>query len=487
MPRLQAICPECGTATEINSTHSEEICSYCGKSFSTDKAIAAYLAKTANQESKNLAVQFAPTESEDAFLRGSSYLALGDNVSAAGCFLEAAKGSPAIARYWLYLLYAVTDRLENLYALANKSETRQAGKKRVICHNIYRNFLGTAGAEDFRFAERELGINLTPESVWAKILYDIAGDDDISFSAAAAAVSAEFAFAQLAALGFDITDTVRETLDIKLNPIKNGIAEINTLMFCPVPIDGLFRTDSSVRKLEFARDNMTGSERFTAFLLTPNIENIGTHFPFSVMTVASGVTNIPDGLIFRCEKLEKVIFTPEVKSIGKNAFSTCINLTKAEFCEGLTEIGERAFFDTALRCAILPESLRSVGDQAFGSSGRYNKDGTEEIDISKYLFVISPESIKSSPHWNIVGPHRCGYILRQKDSLLLVYPIKHTVTETGLKAVNLTERETLIFKALACSYADILPGGGEMRHSNAQKGSFGGMFSKLFGGNSNKK
>lgn len=487
MPRLNAICPECGAATEIENTNSEEICPCCGKPFSTEKAVAAYLSGSSQPESKNLAVQFAPTESEDAFLRGSSYLALGDNISAAGCFLEAAKSSPAIARYWLYLLYAVTDKFRNIYPLASKSETRQAGKKRVICHNIYRNFISTAGPEDMRFAERELGIDLTPESLWAKILADIAGDDDISFSAAASAVSAEYAYSQLAALGYDITDTVRETLHFKLNPQKNGIAEINTLLFCPAPVDGLFRTDSTVKKLEFSRDNMAGSERFTAFLLTRNIENIGTHFPFSVMTVAPGVTYIPDGLTYRCEKLEKVIFTPEVRVIGKNAFSACINLSKAEFCEGLTEIGDRAFYDTALRCAILPQSLRAIGDQAFGASGKYCGDNINQIDISKYLFVVSPEGIKNSPAWNIVGPHRCGYILREKKALLLVYPLKHAVTETGLKAIPLTERETLIFKALACSYADILPGGEDMQHTDASKVSFGGIFSRLFSGNSKNK
>lgn len=479
MPRLQAICPECGVTIEIYNTHSEGICSYCGKPFSTDKAVAAYLSRVSQPESKNLAVQFTPSESEDYFLRGSSYLALEDNISAAECFLQAAKGSPAIARYWLYLLYTITDRFRNIYPIANKSETRQAGKKRVICYNVYRNFLGTAGPEDYRFAERELGIDLTPESIWHRILIGIVTDDDISFSAALSSPTAESAYEQLAALGLDIDEETKNRLNNKLNPIKNGIAEINTLMFRQVPEDGLFRAESTVRKLEFARDKMTGSEKYSAFLLTPNIENIGTHFPFPVMTVAQGVEKIPDGLIYCSERLEKLILSPSVNTIGKNAFSACINLSKVEFCEGLLEIGDRAFYDTALKCAVLPESLRKLGAQPFGSSGKYCAGG--EVDISKYLFVISPDSVKSNPCWNIIGPHRCGYILREKKSLSLVYPIKHAVSETGLRPVDMTERETLIFKALACSYADMLPGGENIEHGTAARPGIGGMFARLFG------
>lgn len=477
MPHVNAICPGCGGAIEVNDTYSEGVCSYCGRAFDTENAVAAYLSRASRQESKNHAVQFITSESEDLFLRGSSYLALQDNVNAAGCFLEAAKGNPSIARYWLYLLYSVTDKFKNIYPLSSKTETRQAGKKRVICHNVYRNFLGTAGPEDYRLAEREFGLDLTPESVWRKILADIADEDDISFSAAAAAATAEFAYEQLTALELDIDDELKEKLDTRLNPVKNGIAEINSLMFCRVPENGMFSASVHVRRLEFARDIMGGSEAFSAFLLTSNIENIGTHFPFSVIKIAPGVTRIPDGLIYRSERLEKVIFTPEVSEIGKNAFLACINLSKVEFCEGLVEIGDRAFYDTALRCAILPASLRKLGTEPFGSSGKY----TGETDISKYLFVISPESVRSNHEWNIVGPHRCGYILRQKKSLSLVYPIKHVRTEKGMRAEPLSDRETLIFKALACSYADILPGGDSMQHSGGAKNGLGGALSRLFG------
>ncbi len=66
--------------------------------------------------------------------------------------------------------------------------------------------------------------------------------------------------------------------------------------------------------------------------------------------------------------IKEVYFPLNVKSIGKNAFAKCENLTTAYFYKGngLQEIGESAFFgDVALSGVDFPKSLRSIGNYAF--------------------------------------------------------------------------------------------------------------------------
>lgn len=87
---------------------------------------------------------------------------------------------------------------------------------------------------------------------------------------------------------------------------------------------------------------------------------------------------------------DSVIELPEnIKTIGSDAFSDCINLVKVKIPEGLTEIGSGAFNGcVALEEVILPESLSKLGSFAFCNCSSLTEislpDGLTEIGGSAF-------------------------------------------------------------------------------------------------------
>ena len=67
--------------------------------------------------------------------------------------------------------------------------------------------------------------------------------------------------------------------------------------------------------------------------------------------------------------IKTVVIGNGVTSIGKYAFSSCINLKSVTFADGsrLESIGERAFYGTGLTSIEIPASVTSIGRSAFAS------------------------------------------------------------------------------------------------------------------------
>ena len=55
------------------------------------------------------------------------------------------------------------------------------------------------------------------------------------------------------------------------------------------------------------------------------------------------------------------------KIIGEYAFLNCTSLIEMNFPEGLEEIKERAFDETPIKCAVIPESVAKIGESAFST------------------------------------------------------------------------------------------------------------------------
>lgn len=71
---------------------------------------------------------------------------------------------------------------------------------------------------------------------------------------------------------------------------------------------------------------------------------------------------------FSGASIKKVYLPLNIKTIGKNAFKSCVNLTEAYYYKGngVQEIAEGAFFGcTSLGELICPNSLVKIGDSAF--------------------------------------------------------------------------------------------------------------------------
>ncbi len=438
MSYIDSVCPKCGAHIRTSDPQKPVYCNCCG-----EYTVIG---------TKNAVISDAQAEADDLFLRGCSYLALGDTENAADRFLTAASVSPSVARYWLYLLYALTERFNKLWLIAERDSSVSVKGKRVLCRNVYRNFLRTARPEDHALAAGELGVNTEPSraEIWLIILYRILVPET---SGAArppkdAAYVASYAYNELKRILPSKAEKLRESLCEKINPVSDGILEINSLAFYKKERDGVLKLNTHASIIEFSSDDLPGKEDWRAFCLTEGIESIGTNFPFTELTVANGVAVIPDRLLFCCENVEKVTLAPSVSVIGREAFANCIKLSEINLSLGITQIDDMAFFNTAIRVLMIPASVRGLGADILGVM----RKRTPSTDISQYLMIIDEQMTNKDQNWNSVGAHTCGYIVRKKAGADLFYPVKSELNENGTsRTVPLSVREKMIFEALAYS------------------------------------
>jgi len=78
------------------------------------------------------------------------------------------------------------------------------------------------------------------------------------------------------------------------------------------------------------------------------------------------VTSIYDSA-FAYSALTSVTIPDSVTTIGNDAFAACFSLTNVTFGNGVTSIGDLAFANTALTSVTLPNSVTLIGDSAFNS------------------------------------------------------------------------------------------------------------------------
>lgn len=463
MSYIDSVCPRCGAPIRTSDPQKPIYCGCCG-----EYTVIG---------TKNAVISDARSESDDLFLSGCSYLALGDTENAADRFLAASSVSPSVARYWLYLLYALTERFNKLWLVAERDSSVSVKGKRVLCRNVYRNFLRTARPEDHALAAKELGVNTEPAraEIWLIILYRILVPETSGASRPPkdAPYVASYAYNELKRTIPAKAETLRESLCARINPVSDGILEINSLAFYKKERDGVLRLDTrGASVIEFSSDDIPGKEDWRAFCLTDGIESIGTSFPFTELTVANGVEKIPDRLLFCCENLERVTLPSSVSVIGREAFANCIRLSSINLSFGISEIGDMAFFNTAMRVLEIPPSVKKLGSDVLGIM----RKRTPSADISQYLMIIDEQTTGRDQNWNRVGAHRCGYAVRKKVGADLFYPIKSEVSENGnAVSVPLDTREKMVFEALA--YSTIDPS--EFKKGSGS-GSLGSKLSSLF-------
>ena len=86
------------------------------------------------------------------------------------------------------------------------------------------------------------------------------------------------------------------------------------------------------------------------------------------IVLPNGITEISDNAFSLCENLTSVNIPRTVQTLGWAAFDACSSLSSVTFEQpsSLTEIGEAAFYHTALSGSItLPQGVETIGDQAF--------------------------------------------------------------------------------------------------------------------------
>jgi hypothetical protein len=83
------------------------------------------------------------------------------------------------------------------------------------------------------------------------------------------------------------------------------------------------------------------------------------------LMIPDGITELEDGA-FVDTAIRSVTLPSTLRIIG-SAFTRCRQLTTVTIREGVTEIGMVAFHQTAIRSLALPSTIKTIGSQAFSA------------------------------------------------------------------------------------------------------------------------
>ena len=131
-----------------------------------------------------------------------------------------------------------------------------------------------------------------------------------------------------------------------------------------------------------------------AFAGCAALESISIPVTNTAYRTDDGVLYTADGTIV-CYPAGKVTADGTVtleagQNIGDGAFAGNANVTKVIIPEGMTEIGEYAFYDSSVKEIVLPESLTSIGTYAFAFSDIESITIPASLEfIGDYAFAFS--------------------------------------------------------------------------------------------------
>jgi hypothetical protein len=91
-----------------------------------------------------------------------------------------------------------------------------------------------------------------------------------------------------------------------------------------------------------------------------------------------GLTHIGNGAFYKCKKLTNVAMPSTLKAVGDKTFYLCWSLTSMQLPNGLTHIGNMAFAFGKIKELTIPDSVVSVGVEAF-----YYWNKKQTINVNK--------------------------------------------------------------------------------------------------------
>lgn len=168
--------------------------------------------------------------------------------------------------------------------------------------------------------------------------------------------------------------------------------------------DSAFRGDEYLSEVSFAGGTSEFEIGSNAFYECKSI---------TLLELPTNVVQIGSGAFWACESLQSVNITGNnvvinseafegckslqslsinsAKSLGSEAFRSCISLTNLVLPDGLTSIGSNAFRDcSSLSTVVLPSSIQSVGDSAFRNNQMLSSvsfgSGTTDASIGSNAF-----------------------------------------------------------------------------------------------------
>ena len=187
-----------------------------------------------------------------------------------------------------------------------------------------------------------------------------------------------------------------------------------------------------------------------AFAYCYNLTNIGF----------GGLDSIAPSMFEGCVQLTRVVIPETIGSIGENAFAECASLTSVTLPEGLTEIVNGTFKNTALTQIELPASVLRIGDSAFEGVALTQIDFRNVEEIGARAFCNTALVRAESDKVTKIGEEAFAVLPEEGEEgvTALVYVSFPNATEAGASAfagnVLLTEADLSSAKTVGASAFD---------------------------------
>ncbi|MGN1060961.1 MAG: leucine-rich repeat protein, partial [Candidatus Coproplasma sp.] len=162
--------------------------------------------------------------------------------------------------------------------------------------------------------------------------------------------------------------------------------------------EGVFMHCMNIEEAVYgANAKVTGEYAFCAF-----DEATGTNVGSSLIsvTLVDNITKLDAGTFASCNNLEEINLN-KVKIVGKEAFTDCSKLVTVTGIGALTDIGENAFANTALKTVDLAAAI-NIGRRAF-----YSCSVLESVTFSSALLSIGEEAFAGSNLKSVAIPANC--------------------------------------------------------------------------------
>ena len=206
---------------------------------------------------------------------------------------------------------------------------------------------------------------------------------------------------------------------------------------------------SDVTGLTTIPDNaLKSAKRLAAITLPSTVTSIGTaafnSTSIQSLEIPDSVTSIGAQLCNFCTSLNTLKIGNGIKEIPQSAFNSC-PLTSLEWGENIEIIGDNAFLcpDRHIEEIILPESVKSIGKQAFSGASNgttpkkiYIGKNVESIGQQAFEYNVALEQFEVSPQNNYFESDGAVLYTKGKETLVSAPTASGVFTiQSGVKKI----------------------------------------------------
>ena len=118
------------------------------------------------------------------------------------------------------------------------------------------------------------------------------------------------------------------------------------------------------------------------------------------LVIPEGIRHIAAGAFNKNTDLESVVIPGDVQDIGEEAFCDCSNLKELVMGEGVRNIEDRAFKNSALNVVSIPSTVEGIGLSAFDNGGKlksviFKGNASPNVTYDKSATRLSATSLRS--------------------------------------------------------------------------------------------